>query len=154
MGILDHRRTWKFEVSATPKECTSAFVQAMTQSKNALSLRKASWKVRTGSAPGAAALLVAKYEGRAGIGAAITPLSEQATLTHMAAKGSEISFRVESKTGGSASDPTVCSLWVSSYGTRLFVFIADAPIFRSYMAEVNRALQGLDTNLSMVKIGA
>jgi hypothetical protein len=151
MGLLDHRRTWQFEVKAAPKPCADAFVTAMTQSKGALSLRKANWTVRSGSDPAAAALLVATYKSRGGIGAVVTPLSEQATLTHQAAKGSALSFRVHPKGPGSAKDTTTCSLWLSGYGTRFVFFIADAPIFRSYMAEVARALRELDSGLRLAK---
>ena len=151
MGILDHKRTWQFTLNATPKSCTDAFVLAMTQSKGALSLKKAAWKVRSENIADSAARMVARYEGRAGIGAAVTPLSRQATLTHEAAVGSEISFSVHRKEQNSPTAPTVCSLWVSSHGTRLLVFTADAPIFRSYMLEVERALRKVDVSLRVDK---
>lgn len=149
MGILDHRKTWRFELKATPKSCTDSFVVAMTQSKGALSLRRADWKVRRESDPASSALLVAHYTGRKGIAAGITPLSEQATITHEVAKGSEISFRVDEN--GPRTGQVACSMWLSSYGTRLVFFIADAPIFRSYMAEVARALRSLDPAVRLEK---
>lgn len=152
MGILDHKRTWRFELSAAPKSCTDAFVHAMTRSKGALSTRKANWKVRPASAPDAQALYIATYAGRGGIGAAAAVISRQAELTGEAAKGSELSFRVHRPDESTRAGATVCSLWLSSYGTRLVFFTADAPIYRSYMSEVARALAKLDGNLRMEKL--
>ena len=152
MGILDHHKTWQFELSAPPRSCTDAFVQAMTQSKGALSLRKANWKVRSASAPDGEALFIATYAGRGGIGAAASAMSKQADLTERAAKGSELSFRVHGRDESTRVGTTVCSLWLSSYGTRLVFFTADAPIYRSYMAEVARALSELDRNLQLAKM--
>src|SRR5579875_1893384 len=124
----------------------------MTQSKSALSLRKANWKVRSASAPGAEALLIATYVGRGAIGAAASAISKQADLTAQAAKGSELSFRVHRREESTRPGTTVCSLWLSSYGTRLVFFTADAPIYRSYMTEVARALSKLDGNLRLAKM--
>lgn len=41
MGVLDHRRTWRYIVQATPRECTQAFSAAFTGRGGRLA--KAEW---------------------------------------------------------------------------------------------------------------
>lgn len=61
MGLLDHRRTWHYEVSAPPTDCIQAFV-ATFKGRAGLGA-KAKWSVRTGSDSA-----TATYEGRQGLG--------------------------------------------------------------------------------------
>lgn len=105
MGMLDHRLTRRFEVAAPAKLCNDAFIEAMTCSKGALSLRK----VRSASDPAANSPLVARYEGRAGIGSATATLSKEATLTGEAAKGSEIIYRIHSNEKRLLGPPRQCT---------------------------------------------
>ncbi len=71
MGIWDHRRTWHYEVTASPAECIRAFAAAFN-GKGGLVI-KARWSVHA-----AADSATATYEGRKGIAAAGTVLSKTA----------------------------------------------------------------------------
>ena len=65
--------------------------------------------------------------------------------------GTEISFRVHRPDGSAPAGKTTCSVWVSSYGSRLG-FTADAKILRSYLAEVEKALRKVDAKVSLTKV--
>lgn len=71
VGLLDHRRRWTYEVSASPSECIKAFTSAFSGRGGLMA--KARWNVQTTS-NGASAT----YEGRKGLGAVGGILSQTA----------------------------------------------------------------------------
>jgi hypothetical protein len=137
MGILDHRRTWHYEVAASPAECIRAFAAAFN-GKVRLGA-KANWSVRA-----AADSATATYEGRAGIGAIASALSQTSAQEGDTAIGSQVSFKVEGSDGGR----TQCSMWLASSGRSgiagLFGATSDARSIRPYMQAVGRELLKLD----------
>jgi hypothetical protein len=137
MGRLDHRRTWHYEVAASPAECIRAFAAAFN-SKGRLG-SKGRWSVST-SADSA----VATYEGRKGLGAAIAAMSQTSAQEADTALGSEVSFKIE----GSDGRRTQCSMWLASSGRSgiagLFGATSDAGIIRPYMQAVRTELLKLD----------
>jgi hypothetical protein len=137
MGRRDHRRTWHYEVAASPAECIHAFAAAFN-GKGRLAT-KARWSVRS-----AADSATATYEGRKGIAAAVGILSQTSAQEADTAIGSQVSFKIEGTGGGS----THCSMWLASSGRSgiagLFGATADANIIRPYMQAVGRELLKLD----------
>jgi hypothetical protein len=137
MGRLDHRRTWNYEVAASPEECVRAFVAAFN-GKGRLGT-KGRWSVRT-----AADSATATYEGRKGMAAAVGVLSQTSAQEADTAIGSEVSFKIEGSDGGR----TQCSMWLASSGRSgiagLFGGTADANIIRPYMQAVKGELLKLD----------
>jgi hypothetical protein len=137
MGILDHRRTWHYEVAASPAECIRAFTAAF-QGKVRLGAQ-ARWSVRA-----AADSATATYEGRAGMGAFVGALSKTSGQEAETAVGSQVSFKVEGGGGGR----TQCSMWLASSGRSgiagLFGVTSDARSIRPYMQAVARELLKLD----------
>ena len=137
IGILDHRRTWHYEVAASPAECIRAFAAAFN-GKVWLGA-KANWSVRA-----TADSATATYEGRAGIGAFAGALSQTSTQEGETAIGSQVSFKVEGGAGGR----TQCSMWLASSGRSgiagLFGATSDARSIRPYMQAVARELLKLD----------
>jgi len=137
MGMLDHRRTWHYEVAAAPAECIRAFAAAF-HGKRGLGAT-ARWSVRA-----AADSAVATYEGRAGIAALAGVLSQTSAQEGDTAVGSQVSFKVEGSDGGK----TQCSMWLSSSGRSgvagLFGATSDARFIRPYMQAVGRELLKVD----------
>jgi len=137
MGMMDHRRTWHYEVAASPAECIGAFARAF-KGKGGLGT-KAHWSVRA-----AADSAVATYEGRAGIAAVAGVLSQTSAQEGDTAIGSQVSFKVE----GSDGARTQCSMWLASSGRSgiagLFGATSDARFIRPYMQAVGRELLKLD----------
>lgn len=148
MGIFDHSKTWRFDVTAPPEACRKAFEDAVTK-KPRLKLRAVSWDLRReliAPQPGAPPVMasIATYQGRAGMAAGITVLAGgRAQSVADGAVGSELTFLVEES---SVNGPTTCSLRLSRSGTTLG-FINDAGYFRSYMADVEKNLRKLDSTL-------
>ena len=137
MGRLDHRRTWHYEVAASPAECTRAFAAAFN-SKGGLGT-KARWSVRT-----ATDSATAVYEGRAGIAAIAGILSQTSAQEGDTAIGSTVFFKIEGSDGGR----TRCSMWLASSGRSgiagLLGSTADARWIRPYMQAVAGELLKLD----------
>lgn len=138
MGLLDHRRTWTFEVNSTPEECVQAFAKAMS---GRAGMAKASWEVqRTGKGA------VASYQGLGGVMGVVRSVSETSTAEQAGAKDSQVMFEVERGTNGT----TTCGMWLSSYASRLG-FTNDARFIRPYFGAVEKQLRALDPELRMVK---
>jgi hypothetical protein len=142
MGLLDHRRTWQYDVDAPPTECVNAFERAF--SARVSLLVKAHWGVRrtdTGA--------VAVYKGRGGLGAASTILSKTSALEHDTALGSEVTFDTERR----ADARTVCTMWLSSSGRAgvagLLGVTSDARFIRPYMQAVAREMRTLDPAMTV-----
>jgi hypothetical protein len=137
MGRRDHRRTWNYEVAASPAECVSAFAAAFN-GKGRLGT-KARWSVRT-----AADSATATYEGRKGMAALVGVLSQTSSQEADTAIGSQVSFKIE----GSDGSRTHCSMWLAASGRSgiagLFGATADANIIRPYMQAVGGELLRLD----------
>ena len=137
MGVLDHRRTWRYDVSASPKQCVDAFARAFSGSGGLV--LKASWSVsRKGNGA------VAVYKGRKGLGALGGALSRTAALEQDTALGSEVSFEIETAGDGR----TVCSMWLESSGRAgiagIFGATSDARFIRPYMQAVEKEMLALD----------
>jgi hypothetical protein len=138
-GLLDHRRTWRYRVAAPESECIRAFVNAFSAGGGVLLRSK--WKVQPG--PTGA---VAVYEGRKGILAATTLLSETATAEQGGALGSEVKFEVLGRDG----EHTICEMWLASRASRVG-FTNDARFFRPYMRAVEVELRRLDPSTQVAK---
>ena len=137
MGMLDHRRTWRFEVNASSSQCVEAFARAFSGPGGILV--KADWGIdRTGTGA------VAVYKGRKGIGAIGGALSKTAALEQDTALGSEVKFEIDGHSDGRA----VCSMWLSSSGRAgiggLLGATSDARFIRPYMQAVQKELRSLD----------
>lgn len=139
MGRLDHRRTWHYEVAASPAECIRAFAMAFT-AKGGFGT-KAHWSVRS-----AADSATATYEGRAGIAAVAGILSQTSAQEGDTAIDSQVSFKIE----GSDGSRTHCAMWLGSSGRSgiagLFGATSDARFIRPYMQAVGKELLKLDPN--------
>lgn len=137
MGLLDHRRDWHYEVSASPAECIRAFTAAFS-GKGGL-IAKARWSVRA-----TASSATATYEGRKGIGAAAGILSKTAAQEGDTAIGSQVSFNVRDSDG----DKTRCSMSLASSGRSgvagLLGATSDARFIRPYMQAVGDEMLKLD----------
>lgn len=137
MGRRDHRRTWHYEVAASPADCIRAFAAAFN-GKGRMGTR-GRWTVSS-----AADSAKATYEGRKGMGAAIGALSRTSAQEADAAIGSQVSFAIE----GSDGERTQCSMWLASSGRSgiagLFGATADANIIRPHMQAVKGELLKLD----------
>ncbi len=83
-------------------------------------LLRGKWEVRS-ERSGAVAI----YQGRKGIMAAATLLSDTASAEQDGAIGSEVKFEILGRDG----DHTVCAMWLASRGSRLG-FTADGRFFR------------------------
>ena len=137
MGRLDHRRTWNYEVAASPAECISAFVAAF-KGKGGLGT-KARWSVKT-----TANSAVATYEGRAGIASIAGVLSQTSAQEGDTAIGSQVSFKIDRSDRGR----THCSMWLASSGRSgiagLLGATSDARFIRPYMQAVAAELRKID----------
>jgi hypothetical protein len=137
MGLLDHRRTWRYEVRAAPNDCVEAFRSAFAGPGGIVA--KARWDV-TRTSQGAKAV----YQGRKGIGAIGGVFSKTAALEADTALGSEVTFELASGSNGN----TVCTMWLSSSGRAgvagAFGVTSDARFIRPYMQAVSKRMQALD----------
>lgn len=139
-GILDHRRTWRYKLAATPDQCIAGFVAAF--SGHGGLVLKAKWS--TARAPNGA---VAIYKGRKGLAAAGPLLSEQARREEQIALGSEVRFEIEEQGDGY----TICAMWLAEHGEQAGFLITDARFFRPYMRAVATQLRQVDPSLQVVK---
>lgn len=139
MGLLDHRRDWHYEVSASPAECIRAFAAAFS-GKGGL-VAKARWSIRS-----TATSATATYEGRKGLGAAGGILSKTSAQEADTAIGSEVSFSVQGSDGGR----TRCAMSLTFSGRSgiagLLGGTSDARFIRPYMQAVGSELLKLDPN--------
>jgi hypothetical protein len=137
MGMLDHRRTWRYEVKASPSECVEAFARAFSGPGGLVA--KAKWDVRR-RGNGA----VAVYQGRKGIGAIGGILSKTSALEADTAIGSEVTFEID-KGGG---EHTGCAMWLSSSGRAgvggIMGSTSDGRFIRPYMQSVQKEMLALD----------
>jgi hypothetical protein len=139
MGLLDHRKTWRYKVAASPEQCVSGFAAAFS-GKGGLVV-KAKWSVAR-TPEGA----VAVYEGRKGFATFATALSQTAQAEEQGAIGSEVKFEIEEQSNGS----TICAMWLASRATRLG-FTNDGRFFRPYMRAVEAQLRQVDPSLQVMK---
>jgi hypothetical protein len=139
MGLLDHRRDWHYEVSASPAECVRAFTAAFNGKGGLVS--KARWSVRA-----TANSATATYEGRKGIGAVGGILSKTAAQEADTAIGSKVSFNIDASDGGK----TRCSMSLALSGRSgvagLLGATSDARFIRPYMQAVGDEMLKLDPN--------
>jgi hypothetical protein len=141
MGILDHRKTWRFQLNGSPQQCAEAFRKAFTERGSGGVLAKAKWEVQQSGSQ-----TVAIYRGRAGLIKGMTMLSSTATSEEQAAVGSQVTFQVERAAGGSST----CAMWLSA-GSSTLGFTNDGRFFRPYMRAVEGQLRRVDPGLSVNK---
>lgn len=135
---FDHKRTWRFRVAATPKECLEAFERGF--SKQVVVLR-ARWEItRSGNE------LRAIYQGRGGLMRVVTGMSKVATAEQSGAQGSEVKFVVD----GTDDGHTVCSMWLAEWASRIG-FTNDARFIRPYLRAVETELRTIDTTVGVLK---
>lgn len=139
MGILDHRKTWRYTTTASPDQCVEGFLKAFSGGGGLL--LRARWSLAR-SAKGA----VASYEGRKGVAVLITALSQTSQGEEQGAKGSKVTFEIERADG----DETVCAMWLSQNSTKLGL-TSDGRFFRPYMRAVETKLRELDPSLRVTK---
>lgn len=140
MGLLDHRRTWEYEVAASPEQCVAAFMRAFTGSGGLIA--KANWDVaRTSSGA------VATYGGRKGLGALAGVMSRTSAHEQDTAVGSKVTFEAAPSPSGGAH----CSMWLSFSGRAGVAGIlgatADGRFIRPYMQAVADELRTIDPTL-------
>jgi hypothetical protein len=138
MGLLDHRKTWRFRITASEEDCISAFTAAFSGGAH---LMKAKWSLEAYD-NGA----TATYQGRAGLMKGLTLLSSRASDEEARAIGSEVTFEVEDISGGRAT----CAMWLSSK-TSTVGFTADGRFFRPYMQAVETHLRSIDPAVQVQK---
>jgi hypothetical protein len=141
MGIMDHRKTWRFRLNGSPQQCAEAFRKAFTERGSGGVLVKAKWDVQQSGNQ-----TVAIYRGRAGLIKGMTILSSTATSEEQNAIGSQVSFEVERAADGVST----CAMWLSS-GSSTFGFTNDGRFFRPYMRAVEGQLRHVDPSLSVSK---
>jgi hypothetical protein len=138
MGLLDHKRTWRFRVNAPPEVCIAGFRTAFERGNV---LTKGNWDIDATNR-GA----TATYQGLGGVGQFVRAFSRTAQAIEQGALGSKVSFEIESTDNGC----TQCAMWLSEHGTR-FGFTNDAGVFRRHMQAVQRHLRKLDPGVEIAK---
>jgi hypothetical protein len=150
MGLMDHRKTWRFELAASPNSCVAAFATAL-DGKSALSTRKARWDIAHRKSDAGLPAVVATYRGRDGLAEFMLTLTgRHIAADEEAARGSQIAFEVEAH--DSRSNRTTCAMWLGRRGVRLVDFTAQAGFFRSYMRDVASELTKLDPTVALTKV--
>jgi len=137
VGLLDHKRTWRYDVKASPAQCVDAFARAFSGRGGLLG--SANWGVsRKGNGA------VAVYQGRKGLAAIGGIVSKTAALEQDTAIGSEVTFEIE----GTGDGRTVCSMWLASSGRAgiggILGATSDARFIRPYMQAVQKQMLALD----------
>jgi hypothetical protein len=132
MQTMDHSKTWRYRVNASPHACLAKFAEAFNTGGRPL--WKIDWSLR-GTDTGA----VAVYKERRGLAKATTIVSSRARRIEQRAAGSQVRFDIE-EVGG---DYTVCVMRLYGRGPRLGV-TADAGLIRPYMHAVERAMLQID----------
>lgn len=136
---MDHRRTWRYRLRASPEQCVAKFQEAFTNGGGLL--LRAKWSVlRSGN--GATAV----YKGRGGLAVIGTAFSQTAQSEEQGAIGSEVRFEIEDLSG----ERVVCAMWLAQRSTRLG-FTSDARFFRPYLRAVEGRLRTLDAALEVEK---
>jgi len=139
LGILDHRKTWRYKAAASTDQCVTGFVNAFSSGGGLLA--RAKWDVaRTPNGANAT------YRGRKGLVVVTTALSQTAQAEERGAVGSEVRFEIEEEGDGF----TICAMWLASGATRMG-FTNDARFFRPYMRAVEAQLRQVDPGLQVVK---
>lgn len=139
LGLLDHRKTWRYRLAATPEQCIDGFARAFSGRGGVVV--KAKWEVKRRPTEA-----VATYQGRKGVTAAVSLFSETAQAEEEGALGSEVRFEVEQSADGRID----CAMWLASRGTRAG-FTNDGRFFRPYMRAVEAELRRVDPSLQVVK---
>jgi len=138
-GVFDHRKKWHYRVAASPSQCADAFTKAFSAGGGLFF--RAKWSVE--STPDGA---VAIYQGRKGLAAAATLLSDMAAAEQDGAIGSEIKFEIVGQDG----DHTMCAMWLAVRASRIG-FTNDGRFFRPYMRSVESELHRIDPSVQVVK---
>jgi hypothetical protein len=136
MGLLDHKRTWGFDVHASPKDCVSAFYKAFTGRPKGFV--KADWRIQP-NGTGATAV----YNGRGVAGDLFSPARSLAERE--GAIGSQVMFEVQPTGDGR----TKCTMYLRRHGVFLGLLTSDARFIRPHMQAVRRHLHDLDASLSV-----
>ncbi len=138
-SLLDHLKTWHYQVAASPDLCVKGFESAFTGSGGMVA--KAKWSLER-TEDGA----VARYQGRKGLIGAASTMSRMAREEEAGAIGSEVRFRIEEAGDGL----TICTMWLANRTTRLG-FTNDARFFKPYMRAVETRLRMIDPSVKVVK---
>ncbi len=140
VGILDHHKTWRFTLRATPEQCVRGFSSVFdgTRSGGPL-ITRAKWSVKPSRSSATAV-----YRGRGGIIGFATLFTQRGSNEQDSAIGSEVKFEAKAEGDGT----TVCHMWLSSSATNLG-FTSDARFLRPYMQRVQHSLAEIDPNLSV-----
>lgn len=137
MGLLDHKRTWRYEVAATPEDCIAAFIRAFS-GKGGL-VNKAKWSVRSSGLSA-----TATYQGRKGIGSIVGGLSGTSAQEADTAVGSEVTFQA----ARAAGEKSQCSMALTSSGRSgiggLLGSTSDARFIKPYMQAVANEMRKID----------
>lgn len=113
VGMNDHRKTWRFEVNASPAECLDLFAESFGSSVGML--KAAKWRVERKRSSA-----VATYIGRSGLGSMMTK-----------GDGAQVLFQIEN----SPSAGTICTMQLTEWTSR-GPFVEDVGIIRKYMQNV------------------
>ncbi|MFG2052828.1 hypothetical protein ACGFI9_02255 [Micromonospora sp. NPDC048930] len=150
MGLMDHRKTWQFELKAAPDRCLTAFDVALN-GRSAFSMRKARWDVRRTTSGAGLPAAVGTYAGRDGAAALLMTFAGRSIAEDdQAAIGSEISFEVRAH--DRSTGRTKCAMWLSRRGVRMVDFTAQAGFLRASMKDVASKLAELDSSVTVTKI--
>jgi hypothetical protein len=131
---LDHKRTWRYRVHASPQECVARFTHAF---KTGTFLVKGNWEI-TPTSSGA----IASYLGLRGF------RPQRARAIEAGAVGSKVTFEVEKADGDGCTE---CVMWLSEHGTMMGFFTNDAGVFRVHMQAVEKHLRKLDPNVQVAR---
>ena len=137
MGLMDHKRTWRYRVHAAPNDCITQFGNAF---KTGGLTRLGSWDISRTS-QGA----VATYKGMGGAWGVFRAVGgERSANIEAGAVGSQVRFAID----GTENGYTACSMWLAEHGTS-FGFTNDAGVFRRHMQAVQRYLRKLDPDVQV-----
>lgn len=138
MGLLDHRRTWRFELSGTPEQCRGAFTKAL---EGGSLWTRARWKLASDGSD-----TIGIYQGRGGIAGVLAGLSDTSRNEERTALGSELRFTIEASSGGR----TTCAMWMGARGSK-FGLTTDARFIRPYFRAVDAQLRSIDPSMATSK---
>lgn len=145
--MFDLKKSWMYEVKASPEQCEGAFIAAFTEKRSIISARRAHWSVTREAVPG--------DDGRDVMGVVAT-MDRPNALRSMSeigrsGAGSSIAFSVDSHDDATGS--TSCQMFLLE-GKRYKknnitpAVVANSDILKSQMKLVHRKLMALDPSLT------
>ncbi|WP_042406270.1 hypothetical protein [Streptacidiphilus carbonis] len=138
MGLLDHRKSWRFTLAAPPDRCLRGFTSVFDGTRRGGPIfTRAKWALK--QTPSGA---VAAYQGRSGVVGFLTMMTEKGSHEQAGAVGSQVTFEMDADANGT----TVCNMWLNLSSTTLG-FTNDARFIRPYMRRVQLSLKEIDPQL-------